>query len=106
MENAISVVLNQPLLIDGSVTVLAQQVNNDAPVGPEFGKAAPIGMLIVVVLAVVILTVGWNFHRRYSRFNRRRLFAEQRGLDVFDEEAIDRAMEAEGLKDQRKKSVF
>lgn len=89
-----------------TVFVLAQQMNEDAPVGPEFGKAEPIGALIVVCLLVVILLIGWAFHRRYSRFLRRKHFAEERGLDVFDEKAVDQAMEAEGLLDQRKKTFF
>ncbi|MBP3948062.1 hypothetical protein [Corynebacterium sp. Marseille-P3884] len=92
--------------LTGTVTVLAQQMNKDAPVGPEFGKAEPIGALIVVSMMVVILLLGWAFHRRHSRFNRRKRFAEERGLDVFDEKAVDEAMEAEGLLDRRKKSFF
>lgn len=90
----------------GTVTVLAQQMNKDAPVGPEFGKAEPIGALIVVCMMAVILLIGWAFHRRYSRFNRRKRFAEERGLDVFDEKAVDEAMAAEGLLDRRKKTFF
>lgn len=89
-----------------TVFVLAQQMNKDAPVGPEFGKAEPIGALIVVCLMVVILLIGWAFHRRYSRFLRRKRFAEERGLDVFDEKTVDEAMEAEGLLDRRKKTFF
>ena len=92
--------------LTATVTVLAQQMNKDAPVGPEFGKAEPIGALIVVSMMVVILLFGWAFHRRHSRFNRRKRFAEERGLDVFDEKAVDEAMEAEGLLDRRKKSFF
>lgn len=82
--------------------VIAQQMNKDAPVGPEFGKAEPIGLFIVVALAVVVLFIGWAFYRRYTRFNRRRAFAEANGIDVFDHEAIDRAMEEQGVLDRRK----
>ncbi|WIM68498.1 hypothetical protein QP027_03635 [Corynebacterium breve] len=87
------------------VDVLAQQPN-DGPLGPEFGKASPIGFLILVGLAVIILTVGWFFHRRYSRFNRRRMFAEAHGLDVFDQEAVDKAMADAGVLDLREDSKF
>ena len=66
--------------LTGTVTVLAQQMNKDAPVGPEFGKAEPIGALIVVSMMVVILLLGWAFHRRHSRFNRRKRFAEELSL--------------------------
>lgn len=89
-----------------SVFVLAQQPNMDGPVGPEFGKAEPIGAFIVLALGVIVLLLGWAFFRRYSRFNRRRMFAESRGLDVFDTEAVDRAMAEEGLLDRRKKTFF
>ncbi|MHA2788546.1 hypothetical protein ACXZ66_05295 [Corynebacterium sp. S7] len=82
------------------IDVLAQQ-EQGGPLGPEFGKASPIGMLVVVALLVAILTLGWFFHRRYSRFNRRRMFAEAHGLDVFDTEAVDKAMEEAGVLDRR-----
>lgn len=85
---------------DATVTILAQQPDG-GPLGPEFGKASPIGFLILVGLAVVILTLGWFFHRRYSRFNRRRMFAEQHGIDMFDTEAVNRAMKEAGVYDRR-----
>ena len=78
----------------------------ETPVGPDFGKASPIGLLLLVVLAVVVLFIGWSFHRRFSRFKRRQAFAEARGIDPFDEKAIDEAMEKAGVKDQRKKNAF
>ena len=85
--------------------VLAQ-APGETPVGPDFGKASPIGLLLLVILGVVVLFIGWSFHRRFSRFKRRQAFAEARGIDPFDEKAIDAAMEKAGLKDQRKKSAF
>lgn len=75
---------------------------SDGPVGPEFGKASPIGLLLLVLLAVLVLSLGWAFHRRNSRFRRRRMFAEANGLDVFDTEAMDKAMEEAGVLDRRK----
>ncbi|MBA4503915.1 hypothetical protein ACUY28_08620 [Corynebacterium sanguinis] len=88
-------------LTNASGWILAQ-APPETPVGPEFGKASPIGMLIVVALAVVILSLGFAFHRRLSRFNRRRLFAEQHGIDPFDQEAIDAAMAEAGVLDRRR----
>ena len=85
--------------------VLAQNPG-ETPVGPDFGKASPIGLLLLVVLAIVVLFIGWAFHRRFSRFKRRQAFAEARGIDPFDEKAIDEAMEKAGVKDQRKKNAF
>lgn len=85
--------------------VLAQNPG-ETPVGPDFGKASPIGLLLLVVLAIVVLFIGWSFHRRFSRFKRRQAFAEARGIDPFDEKAIDEAMEKAGVKDQRKKNAF
>ncbi|MFH0412422.1 hypothetical protein ACG98H_10065 [Corynebacterium sp. L4756] len=82
------------------------QASQDGPVGPEFGKSSPIGMLILVILAVLVIGAGWMFHRRYSRFRRRTMFAEQHGIDPFDQETLDAAMKEAGLYDYRKKSKF
>lgn len=90
------------------VTVLAQgkEGAEGGPMGPEFGKASPIGLLILAILGVAVLVAGWNFHRRFSRFRRRTMFAEDHGIDPFDEEAVDAALKEAGLYDNRKKSIF
>lgn len=88
-----------------NLMILAQQ-QQGGPLGPEFGKASPIGLFILAVLGVAVISIGWAFHRRFSRYNRRRAFAEANGLDVFDQEAVDRAMEEAGLLDRRRKSWF
>ena len=88
-----------------NLMILAQQ-QQGGPLGPEFGKASPIGLFVLAVLGVAVISLGWAFHRRYSRYNRRRAFAEAHGLDVFDQEAVDRAMEEAGVLDRRKKSWF
>lgn len=79
------------------------QAPADVPRGPDFGKASPIGLLLIVVLAVVVLTIGYAFHRRSSRFRRRQQFAEARGIDPFDQKAIDTAMAEAGVLDQRER---
>lgn len=84
--------------------MVAQQ--GPGPVGSEFGKASPVGWFVIVALLAVVLFIGWSFHRRFSRLNRRRLFAEANGLDPFDIEAIEKAMEEAGVKDQRKVGWF
>lgn len=90
------------------VFVLAQGTEGaeGGPMGPEFGKASPIGLLILALMGVAVLFAGWNFHRRYSRFRRRMMFAEDHGIDPFDEEAVDKAMKEAGSYDNRKKSIF
>lgn len=88
-----------------SALVLAQQ-EQGGPLGPEFGKASPIGLTILAGMGVLVIFIGWSLARRYSRYNRRRVFAEQHGLDVFDAEAVDRAMAEAGVLDRRKKSWF
>ncbi|QPK79877.1 hypothetical protein G7Y31_04055 [Corynebacterium lizhenjunii] len=88
-----------------SVAVLAQQ-GASGPVGPEFGKASPIGLLILALMGVGVIMAGWFFHRRYSRFRRRTMFAQDRGLDPFDEQAVDAAMREAGIYDQRKKPIL
>lgn len=56
------------------VFVLAQGTEGaeGGPMGPEFGKASPIGLLILALMGVAVLFAGWNFHRRYSRFRDRK----------------------------------
>lgn len=88
-----------------SAVLLAQQ-EQGGPLGPEFGKASPVGLLVIVALLAVILIVGWRFHRRFSRYNRRVIFAQEHGLDVFDDAAVDKAMAEAGVLDRRKKSWF
>ncbi|MCZ9308879.1 hypothetical protein ACUY3K_07320 [Corynebacterium uberis] len=83
-----------------AITVLAAQ---GGPVGAEFGKASPIGLLVTVALMAAVLYLGWALHRRYARLNRRRVFAEEHGLDLFDEEAVDKAMAEAGVLDRSKK---
>lgn len=91
-------------LVDSlNTAIILAQADSATPRGSEFGKASPIGWFILILLVVVILYLGWAFHRRFSRLNRRRVFAEAHGLDLFDEEAVDKAMEEAGILDQRKK---
>ncbi len=59
--------------------------------GPEFGQASPIGLLILALRGAAVLLAGWNFHRRDSRFRRRTMFAQDHGIDPFDDEAVDAA---------------
>ncbi len=88
------------------VVQFVAQVNNEGPMGPEYGKASPIGLLILVLMAVAVLMAGWFFHRRYSRFRRRTLFAQDHGIDPFDKEKLDAAMREAGIFDNGKKSFF
>ena len=76
------------------VTLLAQ--NPVGPMGADFGKASPIGLLVIVLLLVVILLIGVDLTRRMKRMRRRRAFAEEHGMDPFDIEGIDRAMAGHG----------
>ncbi|MGO1463741.1 MAG: hypothetical protein ACTH2K_08050 [Candidatus Corynebacterium faecigallinarum] len=79
-----------------TVSVLAQEQVHDGPQGPEFGKAAPVGLLVIVGLLVAILAIGVFFNRRMKKMKQRQLFAELHGLDPFDIDAIDRRMAQEG----------
>lgn len=82
---------------------LVAQAPQEVPKGPDFGKAQPTGLLLIVFLAVIVIGLGFAFHRRNSRFQRRRAFAELHGLDPFDEQAIDKAMAEAGVLDRRGK---
>ena len=97
--------MNAFYLAAHGVALLAQG-SQSGPVGPEFGKASPIGLLILALMGVAVLFAGWNFHRRYSRFRRRTMFAQDHGIDPFNDEAIDSAMKEAGILDNSKKSIF
>ena len=88
-----------------AVNVVAQ-AERSGPLGPEFGKASPVGLLVIVLLFVAVLCIGWAVTRRIRRLNRRREFAEANGLDVFDVAAVDAAMAEQGLAEGGKKRFF
>lgn len=69
--------------------VLAQQMPS-GPQGPEFGKAAPIGLLVIVVLLVAVVFLAYSANRHYRNVRERVAIAEEYGLDPFDNEAIER----------------
>jgi len=75
-------------------TVLAQ-AEKTGPQGPDFGKASPVGLLVIVALLVVILAIGVLFNRRMKNMTRRREYAEKHGMDPFDIDGIDAAMAAD-----------
>ncbi len=82
------------------------QEQKGGPLGPEFGKASPIGLFVLVVLAVAVLTLGWLFARRFQRMNRRQVFAKNNGIDPFDQEEIDKQMAAQGILDRNKRTFL
>jgi hypothetical protein len=84
-----------PSVTDLTFTVLAQEQVNKGPQGPEFGKASPVGLLVIVALLVAILAIGYLFNRRMKTMLRRRQFAEKHGIDPFDIAEIDRRMAAD-----------
>ena len=102
LSSAVATVTAASAHLNAAATVLAQGPT-DGPVGPEFGKAAPIGLLVLVLLLVAVLALGWAFYRRHRTFRRRQLFAEAHGIDVFDAEAVDAAMREAGVWDRRQK---
>lgn len=78
--------------LTSAVSLVAQEQINRGPQGPEFGKAAPVGLLVIVGLLVVILALGYLFNRRMKKMQARRTFAEDHGIDPFDIDTIDRRM--------------
>lgn len=85
------------------LSYIVAQAPPETPRGPDFGKAQPTALLLIVVLGVAVIALGFAFHRRFSRFNRRRAFAEMHGIDPFDEQALNAAMEEAGVLDRRSK---
>lgn len=74
----------------------AQQQINDGPMGPEFGKAAPIGLFVILALLAVVLILGVLMNKRIRRMERRRAFADQHGIDLFDTQRLEQAMREAG----------
>lgn len=79
--------------------ILAQSGQFEGPLGPEFGKASPVGLFLVVAALAMVLFLGYRLTQRIARLHRRQKFAEDHGLDVFDTEAVDKALRDEGLDD-------
>lgn len=92
------------LLTQLSLEVLAQQ-EKGGPLGPEFGKASPIGLLIILVLLVVVIALGISANRRVRRVQQRRMVAEQEGIDPFDVETLDRRIKERGLDKTRRGKI-
>lgn len=78
-----------------NTAVVAQEQVNDGPQGPEFGKAAPVGLLVIVGLLVVILLIGYFFNRRMKKMRKRHTYAELHGIDPFDIDTLDRRIAAD-----------
>ena len=78
------------------VELLAQSPST-GPMGEEFGKASPVGVFVVLAMAVVVLFLGWRLSLRVRRLNQRRAFAEEHDIDLFDKEALDAAMREAGI---------
>jgi len=87
-----------------SVLLVAQQ--GAGPVGSEFGKASPIGWFVIVALLAAVLFLGWAFHRRYSRMNRRGPFPRTTAPHPHDAGANTRGAAEAGVLDQRKLGWF
>lgn len=82
------------------------QAEPSRPLGSEFGKASPVGLFLIVVLLAIVLYLGWALNRRLKRMARRRAFAEAHGIDIFDTEALDKAMVEAGLADVNKEHLI
>ena len=86
-------------LNDTMMEVIIAQQEKGGPLGPEFGKASPVGLFVIVLLLVMVLYIAYALTRRMRRMNRRRAFAEAAGLDPFDQQGIDQAMKEAGIAD-------
>ena len=78
------------------VSTLAQMSDNEQR-ALEQGQASPVGLLILAAMMVVIFFLGWRLSSRIRRLNRRRAFAEEHGIDLFDTERLDAAMREAGI---------
>lgn len=89
---------------DVTVPLVLAQAERPKPQGPEFGKASPVGLFVIIALLIVVLTIGVLMNRRIRRLERRRAFAERHGVDLFDTATLDRLMKEEGFDERVKGS--
>lgn len=89
-----------------NLLIFAQDQTNKGPMGPEFGKAAPVGLFVILALLVVVLLLGFLMNKRIRRLERRRAFAEKHGIDLFDTELLERAMREAGYDETRKGGIM
>lgn len=79
-----------PVLVDPAVLHVAA----DAPRGPEFGKASPIGIPIIMVLLIATILLVWNMNKRIKNlpdsFDEDNPQADQREDEGTDSAAVDR----------------
>jgi hypothetical protein len=67
------------------MSVLADAPKNS---GPDFGKASPIGLLIVVILLICVFALVWSMNRHLKKLP-----------ESFDAEPVDREAVAAATKD-------
>lgn len=96
-----SLTTNAMINANYGLTILAQR-EKTGPRGEEFGKAAPIGLFVILGLLLVVLLIGFNMNKRIRVLERRRAFAEQHGIDLFDHERLEAAMKAAGYDETAK----
>lgn len=90
-----------------TATWILAQAERTGPKGAEFGKAAPIGLFVILILLLVVLLIGFAMNKRIRRLERRQAFAEARGISLFDTEKLEAAMKAEGFDETASKgSMF
>jgi len=79
------------------MSVLADEPKNT---GPEFGKASPVGLLIVVVLLICVFILVWSMNRHLKRlpdtFDRQPSTPEQAADDATVTAVVEEATEKDG----------
>ena len=90
-----------------TATWIIAQAERTGPKGAEFGKAAPVGLFVIIILLLVVLLIGFAMNKRIRRLERRQAFAESRGINLLDTEKLEAAMKAEGFDETAgKRSMF
>ncbi|AEI09958.1 hypothetical protein CRES_1605 [Corynebacterium resistens DSM 45100] len=87
-------------------TWILAQAEKSGPMGAEFGKAAPVGLFVIVALLLVVLLLGFAMNKRIRRMERRRAFADKHGIDLFDTDTLERRMKEEGFDETAGKTTM
>ncbi|WP_273352978.1 hypothetical protein [Corynebacterium resistens] len=95
-----------PSAFANAQTWIVAQAEKSGPMGAEFGKAAPVGLFVIVALLLVVLLLGFAMNKRIRRMERRRAFADKHGIDLFDAETLERRMKEEGFDETAGRSAM
>lgn len=87
-------------LLTTAVSVLADPPKNS---GPDFGKASPVGLLVIVLLLIGVFILGWSMNRHLKKLPKS-FDAEPEAVTEIEDAAGESQADAESGKPTRESS--